>query len=358
VKLLFGKHRFAEAAADASGGAVAEGRSGRFAALGDRSAYRLELIVLAIAVLAVLGFSMFVDGFATVGNLVNLAKNSSSLAILACGMAAVIITRGLDLSQIAVMVAAATVFGLLVVQGYGPVGALAGAAALAVLLGLLNGWLVAYIEIPSLLTTLATALLITGASRWGILRGEYLVLLPKDLPLISFLSTGQIAFLPAPVFICLIVLLATFFFLTRTVIGRTLFAMGDNAGAARLTGLPVRTATLAVYVFSGITAVVAGVIVASASGTVDFRVVTNGTLLFEVIMVVVLGGISLRGGRGGLFNIFAGVLLVSVLRNGMTLMDLSTQVQGLVKGLTLLAAIVTDNLLNLRDPETDTQGDL
>jgi ribose transport system permease protein len=140
--------------------------------------------------------------------------------------------------------------------------------------------------------------------------------------------------------------------------GRVVYAMGDNFQSARLTGLPVRTTIVTVYVFAALTALVAGLVMAAASGAVDFRTVTNGTLLFDVILVVVLGGIPLRGGRGGVRNIVVGVALVAVLRNGMTLMDFTTQTQDMLKGLVLLTAIVTDNYLNPRDAETDTAGDL
>ena len=110
-----------------------------------------------------------------------------------------------------------------------------------------------------------------------------------------------------------------------------------------------------IYVFAALTALVAGLIMSAASGTVDFRTVTNGSLLFDVILVVVLGGIPLRGGRGGVRNIIVGVALIAVLRNGMTLMDFTTQTQDMLKGLVLLTAIVTDNYLNPRDTETDTR---
>jgi ribose transport system permease protein len=134
--------------------------------------------------------------------------------------------------------------------------------------------------------------------------------------------------------------------------------MGSNFQAARLTGLPVRTTTLMLYVYASLTALLAGLVISASSGTVDFRTVTNGTLLFEVILVVVLGGIPLRGGRGGMRNVFVGAVLIAVLRNGMTLVDLTTQTQDVLRGLVLIIAIATDNYLNPRDTETDTVGDL
>ena len=146
--------------------------------------------------------------------------------------------------------------------------------------------------------------------------------------------------------------------LRYTTFGRITYAMGDNFQAARLTGLRVRTTTLAIYVYAALMALLAGLVTSASSGTVDFRTVTNGTLLFEVILVVVLGGIPLRGGRGGMRNILVGAALIAVLRNGMTLVDLTTQTQDVLKGLVLVLAIVTDNYFNPRDTETDTVGDL
>jgi ribose transport system permease protein len=152
--------------------------------------------------------------------------------------------------------------------------------------------------------------------------------------------------------------LATWILLNLSTAGRVIHAMGDNFQAARLTGLPVRTTMILVYVFAALTALLAGLVTSAASGTVDFRTVTNGTLLFDVILVVVLGGIPLRGGRGGLRNIIVGVALIAVLRNGMTLLDFTTQTQDVLKGLVLIVAIVADNYFNPRDTETDTVGDL
>jgi ribose transport system permease protein len=318
----------------------------------------LERVVAVAALILVVVFSFAIDGFATLGNLRVVLTNTASLAILSCGMAVVIISRGLDLSLIAQMIAGATIFGILISSGVAAPVALLVAVAAMVVIGLLNAWLIAYVEIPAMLATLASAMFMVGLLRFAILRGEFLLLLPKSDPTVAFLA-GEIApGLSISVVLMAATLAACWFLLNRTSAGRVIYAMGDNFQAARLTGLPVRTTTIVVYLFAGLTALVAGLIMAAASGAVDFRTVTNGTLLFDVILAVVLGGIPLRGGRGGVRNIIVGVALIAVMRNGMTLMDFTTQTQDMLKGLVLLTAIITDNYLNPRDAETDTVGDL
>lgn len=318
----------------------------------------LERVVALAALALVIVFSLTIDGFATLGNLRVILSNTASLAILSCGMAVVIISRGLDLSLIAQMIAGATIFGMLIGNGVAAPVALLVAVGAMMLIGFLNAWLIAYAEIPAMLATLAFSMFLVGIFRFGILRGEFLLLLPKSNPTVAFLAGDLAPGLPMPVALMVATLLACWFLLNRTSAGRVIYAMGDNFQAARLSGLPVRTTIIVVYVFAGLAALVAGLIMAAASGAVDFRTVTNGTLLFDVILVVVLGGIPLRGGRGGLRNVIVGVALIAILRNGMTLMDFTTQTQDMLKGLILLTAIITDNYLNPRDAETDVTGDL
>jgi ribose transport system permease protein len=325
---------------------------------GRRRDSLLEYVVIAVIVALVLLFSIFIQGFATLGNLRVIASNSAALVILSCGMGMVIISRGLDLSLIATMVAGATTFALSVDAGWSWPLALGMALLAVAIIGFVNGWLIAYVEIPAMLTTLASAMIITGFFRFGVLRGEYLLLLPKTNPAVIFFSRDILPGLTAPVALMIAAFVLTWILLRYTTLGRVAYAMGDNFQAARLTGLRVRTTTLAIYVYAALMALLAGLVMSTSSGTVDFRTVTNGTLLFEVILVVVLGGIPLRGGRGGMRNILVGAALIAVLRNGMTLVDLTTQTQDVLKGLVLVLAIGTDNYFNPRDTETDTVGDL
>ncbi|WP_367955423.1 ABC transporter permease [Aquibium pacificus] len=318
----------------------------------------LERVVAIVTLALAIVFAMTIDGFATLGNFRVILSNSASLAVLSCGMAVVIISRGLDLSLIAQMIAGATIFGILITNGVPAPAALFVAIVAMIVIGILNAWLIAYVEIPAMLATLASAMLLVGLLRFAILRGEFLLLLPKSDPTVAFLAGDILPGLSVPVVLMIATLAASWFLLARSTAGKIIYAMGDNFQAARLAGLPVRTTLVVVYVFAGLTALVAGLIMAAASGAVDFRTVTNGTLLFDVILVVVLGGIPLRGGRGSVRNILVGVALIAIMRNGMTLMNVTTQTQDMLKGLVLLTAIVTDNYLNPRDAETDTVGDL
>ena len=337
----------AEAIASAT---VSEGRKPR------RSL--LEPIVLAVTLALIAFFSLTIKGFATSGNLSVILSNSTSLVILSCGMAVVIISRGLDLSQVAAMVAGATTFSTLINAGLSGPPAILLAIVAMMLVGLANGLLIAFVEIPAMLATLASAMFVTGLFRFAVLRGEYLLILPKSNPAVVFFNSHILPGLTAPVALMIATLIITWLLLRFTTTGRFIYGIGDNFQAARLAGLPVRETIVFVYIYAALTALLAGLVIASASGTVDFRIVTNGSLLFEVILVVVLGGIPLRGGRGGIRNLLVGAALIAVLRNGMTLYNFSTQTQDMLKGVVLMAAIFVDNYLNPRDAETDTVGDL
>ncbi len=319
---------------------------------------QLELIVAGATLALIVVFSATIDSFLSLGNLRVILSNSASLAVLSCGMAVVVISRGLDLSLIAQTIAGATIFGMLISNGVAAPIAIAAAIATIVLIGFLNAWLIAYVEIPAMLATLASSMFLVGLLRFVVLRGEFLLLLPKSDPTVTFLAGDIVPGISMSMVIMALTLAATWFLLDRSSAGRIVYAMGDNFQSARLTGLPVRTTTIVVYVFAGLTALGAGLIMSAASGAVDFRTATNGTLIFDVILAVVLGGIPLRGGRGGIGNIVVGVALIAILRNGMTLMDFTAQTQDMLKGVVLLTAIVIDNYLNPRDAETDTVGDL
>jgi ribose transport system permease protein len=122
-------------------------------------------------------------------------------------------------------------------------------------------------------------------------------------------------------------------------------------------GIPVRPMTVLRYVVSALIAFSAGVLLASGLEGINVRVV-NSNLLYDVILVVVIGGIGLSGGKGGMRNVIVGALLIGIMQNAMTILDYSNIEQNLIKSVILLAAIVVDSLLNPRDEQTAQQGDI
>ena len=321
---------------------------------------RLELtqerIVLVVTVALVVVLGVGVEGFFAVENLLTLARNVSALGILGAAMAIVVIGGGIDLSLIATMgVATALTLELAGDPTVPTAIALAVGLAFCVAVGLANGFVVAFVEVPALFTTLATGLFVYGTARLYLLHG-LIAELPPDRTGLAFLGRGIVLGVPMPVVVLAVVLAVTHVFLSRTSLGRFVHAHGDNARAAALTGIPVRPLTCLEYVLSAAIGFVGGLVMAGSVAGFNLQVI-DSTLIYDVLLVVVIGGVSLVGGRGSVISVLAGISLIGVLLNGMTLLDWNVYQQNIAKGLVLLAALVLDNRLHPRDEETVRQGD-
>jgi len=144
-------------------------------------------------------------------------------------------------------------------------------------------------------------------------------------------------------------------FLARTVPGRFIYALGDNPSAAWLAGLPVRWLTVMTFVFAAAIGYLGGLVMVASTAMVDLGT-AKSTMVFDVILVAVAGGVSLAGGRGSVASVLAGTMFVGVLLNGMALLDVNSQVQTIIKGSLLLTAIVFDSRLRSQDEEAEQQG--
>lgn len=316
-----------------------------------------ELIVALVTVLFIVIFSIFVNGFATKGNFVTLIQNVTILGVLSAGMAIVVIGRGIDLSEVAIMaVSSAWVFRLLQ-NGVSMPWALLFGLIFVVIAGILNGFIVAYIEIPALFTTLATGIFIFGVGTKFLLGCELLHYLPETHKYFGTLGQSTILGIPFSIIIFILIAFIGHQYLFRTSSGRFIYAHGDTESTARLTGIAIRPLTILEYTLCAVIAYLAGLVRASMVGQIDMRIYSS-TLIFDVILVVVLGGVSLIGGRGSMWSVLVGTALIGTLLNGMTLMNVQNDVQSIIKGLALLAAIILDNRLHPRDEETARQGDI
>jgi ribose transport system permease protein len=315
-----------------------------------------ERIVLIIAIALFAFFSIGLNGFLSPANIWSLIQNVSILGILGVGMAIAIIGRGIDLSMVATM--ALSVAWLLGMMNSGmPIGvAVLWALGFAVLVGLINGLLIAYVEIPAIFATLAMGILVYGFGKTWLVNVD-VAYLPAGDSWFYKIGSGQIVGVPTPVILFAVVSFFAFLFLRYLTPGRFIYGMGDNPLAARITGIPVRPMIVLQYVLNAIIAFIAGLVTATAVSSMNTRVALS-TLVYDVILVVVLGGIGLSGGKGGIRNVIVGTLLIGILLNGMTIMNLTYTMQNILKSVILLAAIIIDTILNPRDEQTAQHGDI
>src|ERR1700723_3517854 len=313
-------------------------------------------IVFAVFAVLFAGFAAFLPGFFTTANMLTLLQNVAVLGILGLAMAIVVIGRGIDISLIAALAVPPGLVLQMVQDGHSLPVALAAAFALTVTFGLINGWLIAYAEVPSLFAALATGLFLAGLGQAALFSVDVVQWSP-GMEGFQRLGQGSILGVPTPIVMFAIACVVVAFFLRQTRWGAYIYAIGDNPNAARVTGIPMRPIIVLQYVLAALIGCFAGLVLAASVNSMPTRIF-NSTLIYDVILVVVLGGIGLSGGRGGVLNVIIGTLLIGTMLNGMTILNMPYAAQNLVKGVVLLAAVIADSFLNPRNEETAQQGDI
>ncbi|WP_295512506.1 ABC transporter permease [uncultured Sulfitobacter sp.] len=313
--------------------------------------------MLLITVTLFVTFSVSLNGFIGANNILALLRNVAVLGILGLGMLIVVLGRGIDLSMVAIMaisvawtiqlVGEGTPLGLALAMGYG----------FALAMSCISGTLVAYAEIPAIFATLAMGTFVYGFGRAHLITGTDVVYLPASFGWASQIGQGQLWGIPIPIILAVCLAFVVFLFLRFSKHGWNTYNIGDNTPAARVTGIPVRPTMVMQYMMSGTAAYLAGLITATAVQSMNTRIV-NSNMIYDVILIVVLGGVSLSGGRGNVRNVIVGTLLIGVLVNGMTIMDIQYTIQNVIKSLILLLAIISDSIINPRDEQTGQQGDI
>ncbi len=288
--------------------------------------------VLAALVLLVIMASLLSPRFFTVPNLLNVLRQVSIVGVLATGMTFVILTRGIDLSVGSLLGVAVVLFaGSMDSRGTAvalPLGL--GAAALA---GLVNGIGIAYAGLPAFIMTLGMlsfarglAFIYTGGTPIPILNEDFYVL-----------GNGYLLGVPIPALVLLVALIVSGFLLGLTPFGRSVYAIGSNEEAARLSGVPVRLYKTIVYAISGLMSGLAGLLYTSQL-SIGTPIAGQGYEL-DAIAAVVVGGTSLFGGKGSVAGTFLGTLIIGVLANILNLTGVDPFVQQLFKGALIVVAV-------------------
>jgi ribose transport system permease protein len=287
--------------------------------------------------------AMFIatPAFLTTQNLLNVGVQAAVVAILAFGMTFVIVSGGIDLSVGSVAAFSAVVAGVAAAAAGLPgvsaivVGLFTGVAA-----GTVNGIAIAYGKLPAFIATLAMLSVARGLT---LVASEGRPIAMPDA--VRFLG-GDLGPLPVPILIMLLSGAVAAFILTRTVLGRSMYAVGGNEEAARLSGIRVKRVTVAVYALSGIYAGLAGLVLSGRLASAQPQAAAGYEL--DAIAAVVIGGASLAGGVGTVTGTLIGALILAVIRNGLNLLNVTAFWQQVVIGVVIAVAVGVDVLRHRR----------
>ncbi len=292
--------------------------------------------LLALLVVVVIVLSRSVEYFLTPQNLLPMLRDQAHLGILAAGMALIILTGGIDLSVGSITALAAMALG--VVWEHTHSGGTAAAAALMVgaACGSLNGVLVSAGRLPPLIVTLATLSVFRGAA-YAVGRSAGIGGFPAELLACS--RSDWLRF-PTPAWLAAALFLGAALYLARTPGGRALYALGANAPAARLAGVPVPGMLLRLYAVNGCLAGLTAILYAARNNSVKPDIGADYELM--AITMVVLGGVRVAGGEGSIAGAALGFLTLILIQRGITLQGLPTELHGLIVAALLIGALLLD----------------
>lgn len=301
----------------------------------NRFSQNYFIFYIVLASIIVLSFAS--SAFLTVENLMNVFRQCSIISIIAVGSFLVILTTGIDIS----VGSTVALVGIVAAKGMADFGinmwlALFAGIVVGLLIGSINAILVTKFSIPAFVVTLGTMGTVRGLTY--VLTNAYPISnLPKSL---MFIGRGYLGPIPVPVIIMLLIYIIGYIVTEHTKTGRFIYALGGNREAAHLSGINVRLYEGLTYVIGGFLASISGIILLSRlhSGQPNAGIGFE----FEAITAAVLGGTSLYGGKGKILGVFLGGLFIAILNNGMTLLNISSYYQQMIKGVILILAVLLD----------------
>ncbi|MFS8113780.1 ABC transporter permease [Rhizobium jaguaris] len=305
--------------------------------------------VLIAVILAGIFLSFATSSFATPTNLYNITRNVTFVAIIALGMTLVIITGGIDLSVGSVLCLCSMILAVVMHAGYSIGVGIVASIGTALAIGAFNGILIAYLGFPPFVVTLG---MLSVARSLAMVASNNTVVFQFGPDHDKLLALGGGAWLfgiSNPVVYMILLALLTGFVLRWTRFGRYVFAIGGNEYAATLTGVPVRTIKVAVYMLSALSAGVAGIVQTGWLGAVTTNI--GAGMELQVIAAAVIGGANLAGGVGTAFGALVGAALIEVIRNSLGLLGINAFWQGTFIGGAIVLAVLFDRVRNFRQSE-------
>lgn len=278
-------------------------------------------------------FSVATDSFLTVSNITDVVRTNTINGLLAVGLTYVILSGGIDLSVEATVCLAGLVAGYLSPM---PVVAVLAGVMMGVAIGLFNGLMLEKSGVQPFIFTLAMSRLLRGVVL-AITKGKNYYTIDSSFTAIVRSSVFGI---PSLIIMFVVIVVITYFALNRARYGRYIYAVGSNEEAARLSGIRTHRIKVSAYVIAGMLSGLAGVLLTARLSGAETNAGDGWSL--DAVSAVIIGGTSLRGGRGGILNTLLGIFIIAVLNNGMTLMGVPTNYNQLIKGLLMLVAVLLD----------------
>lgn len=294
------------------------------------------LFVLAVLCIAL---GLLSPNFFTTNNWANILRQTSVTAIAATGMTLVIVTGGIDLSIGSTLAFSAVILGSSMLGlGSMPIAILL-CLLTGTIIGLLNGVLIAKLKLPPFIVTLG----MMSVARGGALVFSGGVSYSLRDPVFRQIGDGAVLGIPIPAIILLVIALGTHVFLTKTKVGYYIFALGGNEEASRLSGINVQKIKVLVYGFAGFAAALAAVVISARLGS--GQPIGGNLLELDAIAAVVIGGTSLSGGVGTVLGSIIGAVIMTVIKNGLNLLNVNPFWQQIAVGLAVITAVAIDKIV-------------
>lgn len=284
-----------------------------------------------------LAITMATPAFASQKNILNLLRQSSIVGIISAGMTFVIISGNFDISVGAVAALSGAVTMKLATSGVNIFLAISAALFLCAAVGLVNGFVVAKINIPSLIATMAMVSIVKGSML--MLTGGYPI--TETFAVLDKIGNGYLLGIPVPVVIFAVTVLIAYVVLSKTRFGRHVYSVGGNAEASRLNGINVDSYKIKVFIINAVLAGLAGIVLVGRMGTASPAAGDGYDM--DAIASVVIGGTSVAGGSGSPLKTVIGVLMMSVINNSFNLLGVDMYFQYIFKGLIILIAVGADS---------------
>ncbi|WP_172807840.1 ABC transporter permease [Christensenella intestinihominis] len=299
---------------------------------------KANMVMLVVIAGLIIAMAIGIKGFFDPTNLLNIVVQTSAVGVLAVGITFVLVTGGMDLSLPAVMAASAVIGGDIMIKTNNIALGCLTMLGVAAVFGVINGLAVAKAKMVPFIVTLATQVIANGLAVFYT-NAESIYGLPDEF--VSTLTAGIGGVQIAPIVILIIVAFIANFLLARTMFGRWVYQLGTNEETARVSGTPVVKTKFMVYIVSALMAGVAAILLTARLGSASASM-GGDTMVLDVISSAVIGGVSIYGGTGSVVGAVMGALFITLLSNGMNLLEVSYYVQMVIKGSVIVALTFVD----------------